>query len=137
MVYALEELLSTDPAKKAKQRQAFDNVKQAACQVLLALHEKANHAQVSRRVMMAHCQSTDLDSILSKQDIYTAYPRHGEAKPLLTQEQEKKKMQAVIEQMSHLEVAMGAEIKPAAEIQHAIERRLLQVQGDLLEYNPL
>jgi hypothetical protein len=44
MVYALEELLSNDTTKKAKQRQAFDNVKQAACQVLLALHEKANHA---------------------------------------------------------------------------------------------
>jgi hypothetical protein len=46
-------------------------------------------------------------------------------------------MQAVIEQMNQLEVSMGAEIKPASEIQHAIERRLIQVQGDLLEYNPL
>ena len=70
------------------------------CQVLLAIHEKSNHTQVVRRVLMQHCVSTDLDFILGQKSLYDSFPRHGKAKPLLTNDQEKKKMEAVIEQMN-------------------------------------
>lgn len=39
--------------------------------------------------------------------------------------------------MSDLSVSMCSEIKPVNELQVSIKKRLIQVQGDLLEYNPL
>lgn len=42
MVYALEELLSNDPAKRSKQRDAFENLKSALCSVLLGIHDRVN-----------------------------------------------------------------------------------------------
>lgn len=136
-VYALEEIVADDAAPRQKQRQAFEQLKMAICHVLLALHEKVNHEQVSKRVLMQHCTNVNLDMILGEKDLFSAFPMHGQVRPLLTKEQEQKKMEAAIEQMSQLNVSMGGEIKQSAEIQHAIERRLIQTLGDLLEYNPL
>lgn len=39
--------------------------------------------------------------------------------------------------MKQLEISMAGEIKPEAEVRVRVLKRLLQAQGDLLEYNPL
>jgi hypothetical protein len=39
--------------------------------------------------------------------------------------------------MKKLNISMGGEIKPVEDVAIAIRKRLLQVSGDLYEYNPL
>ena len=40
-------------------------------------------------------------------------------------------------QMRMLEISMGSEIKPVEELKVSIQKRVVQVHGDLFEYNPL
>ena len=39
--------------------------------------------------------------------------------------------------MRMLEISMGSEIKPVQELKVSILKRVVQVHGDLYEYNPL
>jgi hypothetical protein len=54
-----------------------------------------------------------------------------------TKEQSAAKYEDVLKQMNELSVSMSSEIKPVNELQVSIMQRLIQVQGDLFEYNPL
>ena len=47
------------------------------------------------------------------------------------------RMQEAINQMRMLEISMGSEIKPVEELKVSILKRVVQVHGDLYEYNPL
>ena len=47
------------------------------------------------------------------------------------------RMQEAINQMRMLEISMGSEIKPVEELKVSILKRIVQVHGDLYEYNPL
>jgi hypothetical protein len=47
------------------------------------------------------------------------------------------RLQEAINQMRILEISMGSEIKLVQELNVSILKRVVQVQGDLFEYNPL
>jgi hypothetical protein len=46
-------------------------------------------------------------------------------------------MQEAMNQMRMLEISMGSEIKPVEELKVSIQKRVVQVHGNLFEYNPL
>jgi hypothetical protein len=46
-------------------------------------------------------------------------------------------MQEVINQMKQLEISMAGEMKPFDQVQVKVQKRIIQVRGDLYEYNPL
>ena len=47
------------------------------------------------------------------------------------------RLQEAMNQMRMLEISMGSEIKPVQELKVSILKRVVQVHGDLYEYNPL
>ena len=47
------------------------------------------------------------------------------------------RMQEAMNQMRMLEISMGSEIKPVEELKVSIQKRVVQVHGNLFEYNPL
>jgi hypothetical protein len=137
VAFCLEEILSVHQEKRQVQKEAFLEMGLQLCRVVLAIHEKKSESQVKQQALDKYCLPTTLDSILRQRDLYTAYPRPGVRLPMFTEEEEKRKMEAVLEQMKKLELSMGGEMRRTEEIQHTIERRLIQVEGDLLEFNPL
>jgi hypothetical protein len=80
---------------------------------------------------MQYCQTVSLEQIMKKQDLFQAFA---------TSEEEavtEIRMQEAMNQMRMLEISMGSEIKPADELKVSILKRVVQVHGDLFEYNPL
>jgi hypothetical protein len=130
-VYALEQIFDRRGEIKVKQRETFESFRVLLCEVMLAIQEQRHHNEVSKRNLMQYCQTVSLEQIMKKQDLFQAFA---------TSEEEavtEIRMQEAMNQMRMLEISMGSEIKPVGELKVSVLKRVVQVHGDLFEYNPL
>jgi hypothetical protein len=70
-----------------------------------------------------------------KQDLFRAFINTEEEAGAETVSEIR--LEEAINQMRVLEISMGSEIKLVQELKVSILKRVVQVQGDLFEYNPL
>jgi|LauGreDrversion4_2_1035121.scaffolds.fasta_scaffold222801_3 hypothetical protein len=97
-----------------------------------ALHEQRHFNEVSKRQYMKFCQTVTLEQVLKQNDLFKYYSNDEPEEKL-----SEARLQDAIKQMKTLEVSMGSEIKPIQEVKVQIVKRVVQVHGDLFEYNPL
>ena len=132
-VYALEQILDRRAENKVKQRETLENFRVLLCEVILAIQEQRHYNEVSKRNLMQYCQTVSLDQLMKKQDLFQAFVTTEEEAVTVSEI----RLQDAMNQMRMLEISMGSEIKPVQELKVSILKRVVQVHGDLYEYNPL
>ena len=132
-VYALEQILDRRAENKVKQRETLENFRVLLCEVILAIQEQRHYNEVSKRNLMQYCQTVSLDQLMKKQDLFQAFVTTEEEAVTVSEV----RLQDAMNQMRMLEISMGSEIKPVQELKVSILKRVVQVHGDLYEYNPL
>ena len=132
-VYALEQILDRRSENKVKQRETLENFRVLLCEVILAIQEQRHYNEVSKRNLMQYCQTVSLDQLMKKQNLFQAFATTEEETVTVSEV----RLQEAMNQMRMLEISMGSEIKPVQELKVSILKRVVQVHGDLYEYNPL
>ncbi|CDW81218.1 UNKNOWN [Stylonychia lemnae] len=145
LAFSIETILDSKDKQRAQaQKDSFEQFRFVVCQILLALNEGKHFSKVAKKEFLKYSQDSSLDFIMKQNDLLAVFgpdyakktqalKARGARKP--RKQYNKTEVQELIKKMSQLDI-MKDEIKEMNQIQINIIQRLIQVQGDLLEYSP-
>eukprot|EP00347_Sterkiella_histriomuscorum_P022900 403336735 len=152
LVYSIECIFDgKDKEKERDQKEQFDQFKTTICQILLALNEGKNYTQVAKRDYMKYQCETTLDFMIKQNDLVGAFgsttadqavrQKKNVRQQIATKKPPVKKynqneIDELIKKMSSLDVMKDEIKKLDEEVKLQITQRMIQIEGDLLEYSP-